>query len=147
MAKSFKRGDDYKFYINTGSVGSPTWVLITAVSGIAVDPAPSDIVVPESGFSDGHMQGYGDPAITATLYEDTGDTNIATLLTAMHAGTLQEIAVANGPIATAGTKFYRLEACCTGLPLSADRGEASSYDCEFKRHANATTDLTRNTAS
>lgn len=145
MAKSYKRGDDYRLYLNTGTQGSPTWTRITAVSDIAVDFAPSDIVVPEQGISDGHLQGYGDPAITFTLFEDTGDSNVGTIITNMYAGTLTEIAVSNGDITTSGTKYYRLESVLIGVPLNAARGEPASWDVEAKRHANSVADFTRTT--
>lgn len=146
MAKAYKRGDDYKFYLNTGSYGSPTWTQIKAVADLSVDWAPSDIVIPESGIGDGHLQGYGDPAITFTLFEDTGDANVETLIAAMFSGAMKEIAAANGAIATTGTKFYRLEAVLTGVPLSVPKGAPASFAVTAKRHANSDYDLTRNTA-
>ena len=147
MAKDFKRGDDYRLYLNTGSWASPTYVWLKSAVDLAVDEAPTDIAVEETGMSTGHLQGYGDPSITCTLNENRGDTNVATLLTAMRAGTMKEIALCNGPIATAGTNIYRLEAIATGFPLSASKGSVASWGVDFKRHANSDNDLTHSVAS
>jgi hypothetical protein len=147
MAKSYLKGDDYRLYLNTGSYGTPTWTRVKAVNDLAVDFAPSDIVVPEQGISDGHLQGYGDPSITFTLFEDTGDTSVTAIVTAMLAGTMKEIAVSGGDIATTGTKYYRLESCFTGVAHKQSRGEPSQWDVEAKRHANSDNEFTRATAA
>ena len=146
MAKTYLRGDDYKLYLNTGSYGSPTWALIKAMANPGFDPQKKDIVIPENGISDGHLQGYGDPLISATIFEDTGDANVTALVVAAEAGTLKEVALANGPIATAGTKFWRLESCILSSPLSAAKGEPASFAMEFRRHANSDNDIVRSTA-
>lgn len=146
MPKNFKKGDDFLLYLNTGSQGTPTWALITAAVNIAVDPAPSDIVIQEANFSDGHMSGFGDPAITFTLQHDKGDANVVALIAACASGAITEIAVADGPIATPGTVYYRLESCLRA-PLSASRGEAASWDVTANRHVNSVADLTRVVAS
>lgn len=144
MAKNYKRGDDYKLWLNTGVQATPVWVNIKAVSDINLDPAYADIEVPEQGIGTGHLAGEGDPSITFTLFEDAGDANVETLIAAMFARTMKEIAISNAPLmTTSGSKNYRLEALLVGFPLSAARGEAASFDVEAKRHANSDFDLTR----
>lgn len=142
MAKDFKKGDDYLAYINTGSQGTPTWELVPAIVNINIDPQPSDIVIQEAALSDGHMNGLGDPQITFTMQNDKGDANVADIIAALTSGALTELAFADGPIATVGTIYYRLESCLRG-GLSAQRGEAASYDVTANRHVNSVADLTR----
>lgn len=147
MPKNYKRGDDYLIYLNTGSHASPTWGLIKAAVDPSFDPEKSDIVVPEAGSSDGHLQGYGDPAISFTLNEDAGDANVTAILAASESGAMIELAIANGPIATTGTRYHRLEACVTAAPLSAGRGNPASWAIEARRHANSDNDITKVTVS
>ncbi len=146
MAKDYLKGDDFKLYLNTGTDAVPVWTLLKCQKDLAFDPAKADIVIEEAGISDGHLQGYGDPAFTFTLFDDKGDTNAQTLITAAEAGTLKELAIANGVIATTGTKYWRLECCVISSPGSFNKGEAASYSIEAKRHANSDNDIVRSTA-
>lgn len=146
MAKDYIKGASYKLYLNTGSQASPTWALIAAVGDIDVSSNPDDVEVPERGMDMGHLQGEDDPAITFTLFEDAGDSNVETLIAALFSGALKEIAVARGAIATTGVKFWRLEACLMGVKNTAARGDTASYDVEAKRHANSDFAMSRNTA-
>ena len=148
MAKDYKRGDDYKLYLDTAdSWSTPTWAEIKAASELSVDRVPSDVEVPERGSDTGHMQGYADPVISFTLLEDVGDTNVETIIAAIHSGDMVHLAVSRGDIATATNKYWHMEAVLLGAPLSAGRGEPASYDVEAKRHANSDNTLTRETVS
>lgn len=147
MAKDYKRGDDYLVYLNTGSQGSPTWVLIAEAVNPSIDEAPAIIKIPEAGKNDGSLRGYGDPVITFELGKNKGNSDVTTILTAAKAGTLKEFAIADGPIATAGTEYVRLEALITAFPLSANRGDGGKYQVTLNRHANSDYDLTYVTAS
>ena len=142
MPKNYKRGDDYLLYLNTGTQATPVWALILAAVNIALDPQVADIVVAEAALSDGHMNGLGDPQITFTLQHDKGDANVLTMIAAMASGAITEIAIADGPIATSLTVYYRLESVLRG-GLSASRGEAASWDVTASRHVNSVADLTR----
>lgn len=144
MAKDYKAGRAYRLYLNTGSYGTPTWTEIKAAGDIAVDRAPDDIEVPERGMDTGHLQGEANPTITFTLYEDAGDANVETMIAAIYSGAMKEIAVANGAIATTGTKYLRMESVLMGT-LAANRGDAASYEVTAMRHANSDYAMTRNT--
>lgn len=146
MAKSYVKGASYKLYLNTGSYGSPTWAEIKAAGDITVDRAPDDVEVPERGMDTGHLQGEANPTISFTLMEDTGDANVETLIAAIYSGAMKEIAVANGPIATVGTKWLRMESVLMGA-LSAARSDVSSYEVTAMRHANSDYAMTRNTTA
>jgi hypothetical protein len=148
MAKKYKKGDDYLIYLDTAdSFGTPTWALIKAATDPKFDPAKADVVVPEAGSSDGHLQGFGDPLISFTLLEDAGDANVTAILDAAEDGTMKHIAVANGPIATTGTVYRHMEVCITAAPLSAGRGEPASWAVEVRRHANSDNDITKTTVA
>lgn len=145
MAKDNKKGDDYLVYLNTGSQGSPTWVLIKSAVNPSIDEAAATIVVPEAGQNDGNLKGFGNPLISFTLHRDKGNTNVTAILTAARAGTLKEFAIADGPIATAGTEYARLESLISAYPLTANRGESASYAIGLNRHANSDYDLSYTT--
>lgn len=147
MAKDYKKGDDYKLYLNTGTYVTPVWVLLKCFKDLAFDPAKADIVIEEHGASDGHLQGYGDPAISFTLFDDLGDTNAQAIIVAIESGAMKELAVANGVIATPLTKFWRLESCITAGPGSFNKGEAASFSVEARKHANADNDIVRSVAA
>ena len=144
MAKSYKKGADYRLYLNTGTRGTPTWAEIKACGDITVSPQPDDIEVPERGIGTGHLFGELNPQITFTLFEDSGDTNVETMLAAMFSGAMLEIAVARGAIATTGVKWVRLESVLMG-ENSAARGDVGQWDVTAQRHANSDYDLTRTT--
>jgi hypothetical protein len=144
MAKAYKKGSKFLLYLNTGSQGSPTWGLINAVTNLNSNCNPADIVVEEQNMPDGHLHGEQDPEITFQLNEESGETNVETLIAAIHSGDMKEIAYANGPIATAGTKYLRLEACFFA-PQSSERGAVSKYDVTAKRHADSAFGMTRTT--
>lgn len=143
MAKDYVRGDDYWIYLNTGTYASKTWVHVKNVADPTFNPEKSDILVPEAGMSDGHLQGYGNPLIGFTMFEDRTNTNAEAILAAAEAGTLKEFAIANGPIATSGTTFRNFEANITSSELSAGRGEPASWSIELRRHANSDNDIVK----
>lgn len=144
MAKAYKRGADYILYYNSGSYASPTWNIIKACGDVGVNPDTADIEVPERGMDTGHLGGENNPSFTFTLYEDTGDANVVAMITAIHAKQMKELAVADGPIATSGTKYFRME-CLLLAPLAANRPDPASYDVTAVRHANSDYNMTRNT--
>ncbi len=146
MAKDYKKGSDYRLYLNTGSYGAPTWAEIKACGDVAVANQPVDVEVPERGMDTGHLQGEKDPQFTFTLFEDAGDSNVETLVAAIYAGTMKELAVSRGPLATTGNKYFRMESVLFA-DVSANRADPSQYAVTAKRHANSDYAMTRNTAA
>ncbi|MCP4228870.1 MAG: hypothetical protein GY771_01810, partial [bacterium] len=104
MAKDYQKGDDYKLYFNTATYATPTWAEIVAADDIAVEINKSDIEVPERGIDTGHLQGKGDGTLSFTLMEDTGDTNVESMIAAVLTdATMIHLAVSRGDITTTGT--------------------------------------------
>jgi hypothetical protein len=146
MAKDYKKGHQYRLYLNTATWASPTYVQIKAVDIEGYDINPDDIEVPESGSDMGHLHGEKDPQIRFRLLEDSGDSNVETLIANLHDGTLTSLALARGNIATTGVKYVRME-CVLRAPLGAARADASSFDVTAMRHANSDQVFTRGTAA
>lgn len=145
MPKTYVKGADYKLYLNTNTYASPTWAEIKAVGDISIAPNPDDVEVPERGIATGHLHGEMNPEISFTLMEDTGDSNIETIIAACFSGAVKEIAVSRGAIATTGNKFFRLEAAFF-TTNNANRADVGMHDIVARRHANSDYGLSRNTA-
>lgn len=146
MPKDYKKGDDYLVYLNTGTQATPVWTLIGEAINPSIDEAPTVIKIDEAGKNTGSLKGYGDPVLAFQLNRNKGNANVIAILTAAKAGTLKEFAIADGPIATTGTEYVRLEALVGAFPLSANRGQGASYAVTLYRHANSDYDLTYVTA-
>jgi len=146
MAKNYIAGAKWNLYLNTGTRVTPTWVLIRAVGNVSGDNQPDDVAVPERGMGTGHLNGENDPLITFDLFLDTGDTNVETMVAAIYSGTMVEIAICPGPIATTGLKALRLESLLRA-PVGADRADVTTYNVSAFRHANSDFDLTRFTTT
>lgn len=145
MAKSYIKGASYLLYYNTATYASPAWSIIKACGDVQADFDADDVEVPERGIGTGHLKGENNPHFDFTLFEDTGDANVVTLIAAIYSGVQVELAVTNGPIATTGTKILRMESKLSGA-LSAARGDVAQYDVVAYRHANSDYDMARSTA-
>ena len=145
MAKAYVLGDDYKLYYNSGTYGSTAWAHVPAADSISVDWAPSDIAVPERGISTGHLHGKGDPTISFTLMEDTGDSSVEAIIAAtLTDASVVHLAVSRGDLTDTGVKYYHME-CAVFGSLTADQGGVASYDIEARRHANSDEGFLRGT--
>ena len=142
MAKSYVKGASYILYYNSASYGSPTWNIIKAAGDISADFDADDVEVLERGIGTGHLKGENNPHFDFTLFEDTGDANVVAMIAAVYSGSMVELAVANGPIATTGTKYLRMESKLSGT-LNAARSDVAQYDVVAYRHANSDYDMTR----
>lgn len=152
MAKDYQKGDCYKLFINTGTIGSPTFAELKSVDDLGLDFQIGDIEVPERGSPKGHFTGQGDPMITFTLMEDIADANVTHIIDTLHgsmtacAEEVIILALARDDIGTdgtvttgggvAGTIWYEMECVLSGS-LSANQGDVASYDVEARRWANS----------
>ena len=147
MAKDYKKGDDFRLYLDTADDwSSPTWAEIKAFTDPSIDPGKGDIEVTPQASDAGHLQGNGNATISFTLLEDEGDSNVGTIITRSLSGAMTHLEVAAGDITTTGTKYWHMEACLFSSN-SASRGDVSQFDIEAKQHANSDNELTRATAS
>lgn len=103
-------GLDMMLYRNSATYGSPTWVLIENVR---------DLTGPDSmGEADVSIRGNGlklsEPTLEEVSFEwdmihDPDDADFNAVKAAYEGKTLIEFAFADGPIATSGTKYLRIE--------------------------------------
>jgi hypothetical protein len=97
-------------YYNSATYGSPTWVLVTLARDVNINTTA------EEGDSSSRVSELGttEPTLTRIaidfeLINDPANADIILLDTRFLAKTLTEFAFADGPIATTGTTYRRLE--------------------------------------
>jgi hypothetical protein len=147
MAKDYKRGDDYRLYLDTADTwATPTWVEIKACGNIEVDDGIAEIAVPERSASTGYMHGSKDPGITFELFEDDSDTNVGTLITALQDGSQVHLAVCNGDESVAGNRLVHAECVLFG-GQAANRGEVAQWAVTARRNAQSSNEWTWETTT
>ena len=103
-------GLDMTLYRNTGTFATPTWVLVDNVQDLKMGSQMGEAelnsrkskLVQKEPTLDEYVFNWG-------MIKDETDTNYTALRTAKDARTLVEFAFANGPIATSGTSYFRIE--------------------------------------
>jgi len=99
-----------KMYRNTGTWASPTWSEITIAKDVTFSL--------EKGKADGSRRGVTwrqsigtlkDAEISMELVHETGDSNFTALRSAFLNGTIVEILVLDGSVATSGSEGLRAE--------------------------------------
>lgn len=102
-------GKDCRLYRNTGTAGSPTWNECPNVEDLGLDVSHDEVEVSirASGGVKWFEAGMRADAIEFSSLRDTDDADQTAFFTAAMARTSIDFAVAEGNIATAGTRFYR----------------------------------------
>lgn len=113
MAVNVILGRNCKLYYNTGTYESPTWTLVTGVRDVTLTGTLGEADVSSRDKS----VKMAEPTLDEVelTFEQTRDSlsSIQTaLLTAKKNRTAIDFAVAEGPIATAGTRYYRSDMKC-----------------------------------
>lgn len=137
MAGEAYVGGEAKFYYNTGTTGSPTWGLIDNCGDLSLADSRTAVATPirrDWPFI-GYLVGSRDLTLTWTSIQrqETTDTVLTALLAAYVAGIVTEFAIADGAIATAGTKYKRVICVITkadeGQPI--DGGVEINFEAKF----------------
>ena len=105
-------GGEAKFYYNSATYGSPTWVLIENCEDLDVADSRTEVEtkVRSQWPIIGHLVGGRKIALTWNGLKTklTTDSVTTALITAYENGTVTEFAVADATIATTGTKYRRM---------------------------------------
>ncbi len=105
-------GGEAKFYYNAGTFDSPTWTEIINCGDLDVPDSRTKVAAPIRAHwpFTGKLAGSREIGLawTSQQKKGTNDTVTTTLLAAYDSGGTVEFAVADGDIATPGTKFRRL---------------------------------------
>lgn len=103
-------GLDMYLYYNSGSYGSPTWALVSNCQDLKRPDEFAEAIVSRRAVPVEQVE----PTIRKMQFEwsmvnDATDTAFAALKTRYLAKTLTELSLADGPIATTGTIYLRVE--------------------------------------
>jgi hypothetical protein len=131
-------GLDMYLYRNTGSYGTPTWVVVENVRDLngADSMAEADVsrrgtAVTGSGFKQNEPT-LREMSFDWEMVRDEADADFTALRTAYAARTLVEFAFADGAIATTGTNYFRIECKIFGFERSEPLEGPNTYKVTAK---------------
>ncbi|TXH48569.1 MAG: hypothetical protein E6Q97_24490 [Desulfurellales bacterium] len=101
------KGKNCKLYYNSGTYASPTWVEVKNVKDLTLTLTYDEAEVSTRGGGKQYEPTLLDSQIEFEMVRDTADSVQTALLAAFENQTVLDLAVAEGAIATNGTKYYR----------------------------------------
>lgn len=127
-------GLNAKLYRNSASYGTPTWVLMGNVQDLTAGDTMDEADVSTragGGFAE------VEPTLRALelsfgMVNKPGDADVAALLAAYAARTALDIAVMDGPIATAGSRGVRARYKVFQMPRAQELRGAQTFDVMLK---------------
>ena len=127
---SAKTGHNLYLYYNSATNASPTWVQIAQVEDVNVDQLAWDTAELTRRASRFVLEIATVMRIGCMfkLWHGLGATVFDAIRTAFFARTATIFAIANGPIATAGTEYLKLPALVKEFPWNQPLREVSSHD-------------------
>ncbi len=132
-------GFDAKLYLNTGSYASPTWVEITEARDVS---APLDVNEVDNSDRGSKFKKYDagqlDLSLTFNMTYRNGNTNFATLQTAVLGRSSLEFAVMDGAIATSGSEGWRMTCVVLSQGLQQPLADGQTVDVSAKPTYDAT---------
>ena len=128
-----KLGDDFKLYTNTGTWSTPVHVLQNDIGDITFDRAPTSVPIPRRGtLAKRYKTGQQDWRLSFPMNYDSANTlQVAIEAQIATPGTPLYLAVADGPIATSGTVYWKAEYVVVGDPLAAALDNGASFAVEL----------------
>ena len=105
-----KVGTDHKAYRNTSTYGTPTWNEITIVRDLTL--SMSKTMAAATARLSGYVQKKGalkEVTVEFDILADAAIDDYDVLRDAFIAGTVLDVAIADGAIATVGTKYWRYD--------------------------------------
>lgn len=114
-------GLDAKVYRNTGTYGSPTWTEWDFVkeTTLSLSKSEADATTRANGGWKATIGSLKDASLEITAIHDTSDAQYLAAIQAFVSGAAFDLVIADGPIATVGTRGYRASFEVMGL----DRGD------------------------
>jgi hypothetical protein len=142
-------GGEAVFYYNSGSFDSPSWNEIVNCGDLDIPDARTSVAAPirlHWPFV-GKLSGSRELGLSWTSQNKQGpnDTVTTALLQAYDSGNVVEFAVADGPIATTGTKFRRIGCIVTKADESQPLDNVVTFSFEAQFAVNSPYAPSRNT--
>lgn len=130
---SARIGQSHKLFRNTGTAGSPTWDEITAVADVELS-ATADASESSTRASRirSYVAGMLDFSVTATMILVATEADYTAIRTAFFNGTALDLAIADGPIATTGTRYFRSGFVVTSFSQSEPLNGTVTLSVEFR---------------
>lgn len=115
-------GLDNHFYLSTGTHGSPVWVLQTHVKDLSKSWTKTESPANFRGSNfDMQLEGLIKTPVKFSLLRGVDPTSYAIFQSGfLSRGTVLDVAVADGPIATSGTIYWRADYNCFGFDEKED---------------------------
>lgn len=127
-------GGEEKLYRNSNTYGSPTWAEMRNVSDVDVPDSRSEVEAQVRAHYPfvGSLVGKRKVGLSWKMLKTTSttDTDLTAMITAYEAGTVVEFAIADGAIATTGTKYRRVSCVITKMDESAPIDGQVEYSFE-----------------
>lgn len=132
-------GNDFRVYYDSASSwGTPTWAEQKDVGDVGFDRAPTAVEIPKRGTNHKKFKrGRFEQSLTLRVNYDRTNAFVVAIEAALEADTPIHVALADGAIATVGTKYWHAEYCVVGDPLAATLDEGAYFDVELKPHADS----------
>lgn len=127
-------GDDFKLYWDSASdYDSPTWALQTSVGDLGFDPQNEQVPIPKRKAFKYYKKGRGDWTLSFQTNIDKSNAFHNAVRAAIDNGTAIHLAIADGPIATAGTEYHHAWWFLTG-PTDGSLDTNANIEVEGKIH-------------
>lgn len=127
-----KVGNDMKFYYNTGTDATPTWVEINMIGDLTVDinigEAEVDLRVSNWLMN---LPSKLSGAFNVTFANDVGGTVFDALRAFALGRTQAQYASANAAIATSGTNYFKAFCFFSAFPWAQQTQQMSSHDARL----------------
>lgn len=127
-------GAEAKLYYNAGTYGSPSWTLMENVADVNLADSRTAVEAPVRAQWPyvGHLVGKQNLVLSwgGLKTKSTTDAVTTAMITKYEAGTVTEFAIADGLIATTGTKYRRLT--CVITKADEDQPQESPVSCAFE---------------
>lgn len=126
-----KTGHKMCMYRNTGNYASPTWALVAEVQDVSIPDLArglAELKRRANGFTKNLATLIQSIAVEFRLHHGLGVTQFDAIRSAFFAGTANEWAIMDGPIATAGTEGLRCPFLVEQFPWDQPLEDVSGHD-------------------
>ena len=136
---ALRLGDDAKFYYNSATHATPTWVEVSNVKSLSLSEEDEevDVTVRGSNKFKEYIQGHTDVTVDFEMLDDDSDPAYIAFRAAKQGRTGIEVLVLNGPDATPGNDGVRFFAMVKTFSRSENLSEAIMREVSLRPLKNA----------
>lgn len=126
-----KTGGRMKLYRNTGTITTPTWLLVEEVQDVSIPDFSmglAELKRRANNFTKNLPALIGSISVEFRLHHGLDSTNYTAMRTNHLAGTAEEWAIADDAIATTGTHYLRIPVLVEQFPWDQPLEDVSGHD-------------------